>query len=61
MPEPVVIENRPPEGLLEPCRRPEPGDIETNGEMLDLLITTADALNRCAAKVDAIIKFYGGK
>jgi hypothetical protein len=56
-----VIEVRPPEGLLEPCRRPVPGDIDMNGDLLDLLITTADALNRCAAKVEAIRNFYGGQ
>lgn len=53
-----MIEIRPPDELLTPCRQPEPGDIEMNEDLLDLLIVTAEAFNRCAAKVDAILKFY---
>ena len=56
-----MIEIRPPEELLTPCRQPDPGDIEMNGELLDLLIVTADDFNQCAAKVDAIRKFYKGE
>ena len=56
-----MIELRPPDELIEPCRIPEPPDIEMNGELLDLLVTTADALNRCAAKVEAMRKFYRGQ
>ena len=59
--DPVVIENKPPEELITPCEQPEPGDIDRNGELLDLLIVTADAFNKCAAKVDAIRKFYKGE
>ena len=60
-PDPVVIELRPPDALLLPCSKPEPGDIETNGDLIHLLINTVEALDRCAAKVDAIRKYYGGK
>ena len=56
-----MIENKPPEELITPCEQPEPGDIDRNGELLDLLIVTADAFNKCAAKVDAIRKFYKGE
>ena len=61
LPDPIVIEIRPPEGLLMPCRMPEPTDIEMNGDLLDLLMATVDALQRCAAKVEAIRKFYRGE
>lgn len=56
-----MIELRPPEELLQPCRRPEPSDIEMNEDLIDLLIVTAEALSNCAAKVEAIRKYYGGK
>ena len=56
-----MIELRPPDALMVPCYRPEPGNIETNGDLINLLIDTAEALDRCAAKVDAIRKYYGGK
>ena len=56
-----MIEIRPPDELIEPCRYPDPSDIEMNEDLLDLLITTADAFNKCAAKVEAIRKFYKGE
>lgn len=56
-----MIELRPPDELLTPCRQPELGYIEMNEDLLDLLIVTAEAFNRCAAKVDAIRKFYRGE
>ena len=56
-----MIELKPPDELLTPCRQPQPGSIETNGGLLDLLIVTMDAFNRCAAKVEAIRKFYRGE
>ena len=61
VPDPIVIELKPPDELLTPCRQPQAGSIETNGGLLDLLIVTMDAFNRCAAKVEAIRKFYRGE
>lgn len=55
---PVVIEITPPEELMQPCRPPKAGSIETNGELLELLMATADAFSKCAAKVEAIREFY---
>ena len=60
MPDPIVIEIRPPEELLTPCRGPEQIELETNEDLMNLLIDTGECFNICAAKIDALRKFYGG-
>ena len=60
MPDPVVIEIRPPEELLTPCKGPEQIELETNEDLINLLIDSGECFNICAAKIDALIKFYGG-
>lgn len=56
-----MIDIRPPETLLEPCTIPDAGHIETNAALVELLIETAAKLKQCAARIDAIREFYGGK
>lgn len=58
--DPIVIEIRPPAALLEPCKMPEPEDVEMNGDILDILINQYELMRICAGKIDAIINFYGG-
>lgn len=60
--EPVVTaEPRPPQVVLAACEKPKMRDVDSNRELLALLIETKDALDRCAAKVEAIRRFYGGE
>lgn len=47
--------------MLTPCKWPEPGKIESNEKLLDLLMDIAAAFQTCAAKVDAIRGFYRGE
>lgn len=60
MPDPVVIEIRPPEALLTPCPQPEYVEPKTNKELTELLIDTSECLHICTMQMQSLIKFYRG-
>ena len=55
----VKVERRaPPAVLLEPCDRPEPGDLETGRDLAIYASRLDAALSYCAARMDAVRAFF---
>jgi hypothetical protein len=48
----------PPDVLLVPCEKPEPGEMRTNGDLACYTSALKYALDVCAARVDAIKVFF---
>lgn len=44
--------------MISPCRKTEPGKMETNRDLLMYLFAIEYDLDVCAAKVDAVRIFY---
>lgn len=48
----------PPAALLVPCERPDPGEMQTNGDLVRYTSALKYALDTCAAKIDALNVFF---
>lgn len=48
----------PPAALLVPCDRPDPGEMQTNGDLVRYTSALKYALDTCAAKIDALNIFF---
>lgn len=48
----------PPTALLAPCEKPDPGEMQTNGDLARYASTLKYALDACAAKIDALNVFF---
>lgn len=48
----------PPAALLAPCEKPDPGEMQTNGDLVRYTSALKYALDTCAAKVDALNVFF---
>ena len=54
----VTREIRPPSVLLEPCRKPEAGRLETNRDLARLASELAYSLDVCAAQIEALRVYF---
>lgn len=48
----------PPDALLAPCEKPEPGEMRTNGDLARYASALKYALDMCAARLDALNVFF---
>lgn len=48
----------PPAALLVPCDRPDPGEMQTNGDLARYASALKYALDTCAARIDALNVFF---
>ena len=48
----------PPQALLAPCDKPEPGELRTNGDLARYTSALRYALDTCAARIDALNVFF---
>lgn len=56
--DPIVIDLRPPEALLEPCIEAQGRKVETNEDLTTFIFDLMRAQDDCAAKVEALSRFY---
>lgn len=49
---------KPPAALLVPCDKPEPGEMQTNGDLVRYTSALKYALDTCAARIDALNVFF---
>lgn len=49
---------KPPSVLLEPCKKPEMGKLETNKDLARLASELAFRLDVCASQIEALRVFY---
>ena len=48
----------PPSALLVPCEKPDPGEMQTNGDLARYASALKYALDTCAARIDALTVFF---
>lgn len=48
----------PPDTLLTPCEKPDPGEMRTNGDLARYASALKYALDTCAARIDALNVFF---
>lgn len=48
----------PPTALLAPCEKPDPGEMQTNGDLARYTSALKYALDTCAARIDALRVFF---
>lgn len=49
---------KPPSALLVPCEKPDPGEMQTNGDLARYASALKYALDTCAARIDALTVFF---